>query len=711
MFCIECGAEIEKDVMFCTKCGRKISADKQENALPPIAAVNDKTAHASPKEKTSKKAVLIGIIGLVTAAAVAISAVVAIAALRNTVPSLFGRINVNNNCILYVKDEELFYRDITADSPVQISSSWLKLVNTVSSLYLDAVVNECKLSGDGQKVFFPDKMTEANIDYPNGEIYGYSLYCRNMSKPENDSVKIDSDVWDYIITGDGRYVLYNKGGNSVLYQYDTVNDVKDKVDAGVSMYYLTLSSDEKGFLYFKKDGMYSELYIKNFDGEKEKIDNDVSSCEICSDSLNELYYVKNDSLYRKTAGADKEKIASNVKKILGVTADNGIYYTKSNSSEGGCLLDYVDDNGWFDDLSLSEPVKPEYPQRADYDDYDEYTLALNTYYFDFDQYKIKYEEYLSNKKLNAYKNALKEHPAMIDTDSLYYYDGKDEKIVSNTYYTDYKISNKSAQNPIIIFSSIDSTEVKKVTLPAVILDNPEHTDVDSDVIQKIYYDYLDNVHKGLKNFLTVGDKATELFELEGDLSGQTIYYSGLRIDNEGRNIYIIDIAKAEEPGGMYKISIEDGKPKKEEIYDNDIGTSLLYISSNNNLIYFKDYDERKWQGDLYMDLKRMDYDVYCLNLTYDNIRNKVYYFSDTSSSPFNGTLKVSDGTDKIKIADDVSQYSVLLNGNVMYLKDYNEKHDVYDMYLYKDGESVKIAEDISAACICSSSRFDYLSGF
>lgn len=357
MFCPYCKKEIEDDSLFCSFCGSRIEvttekdklcsekhpnydeqkstefastlrcgASKAEKSEEEPVTVLDTPETPKTKKQLPHKAVMFGAIG----AAVIAVLIIAI--------SLFSGIGKSkDNVVFYVKDQEIFFSDLKKDSEAwQLTSRLFDddnideeelIFSSSSSSYEDIAgvsyyLGACTyVSEDGKYIFFPDKNDDD--DY-----YGLKLYYREVDKPEEEAIKIDSEVWDYTVNTSATLVTYIKGEEGNLYQYKIGEDSKDKIASGVIDYWVSDDGDKIGYLNTE-----GSLYLKYTDKDKEKIASEVSSIEYLNDKITTAYYIKDDSLYKQVEGEDRVKIASDVYSVIEIYDSGEIYYLKSEPEE------------------------------------------------------------------------------------------------------------------------------------------------------------------------------------------------------------------------------------------------------------------------------------------------------------------------------------------------------------------------------------------
>lgn len=644
MYCSKCGFKLTEGSVYCEKCGNKVEAPKIIAPMPfPTQTV--------PKKKSRKKGFLFALIGILTAAVITGGIFV--------YPLLNESIQKESSepvpdVALYVKDGELFYRDIYKDQSIQVSRNLIEDEskfedNEIKDLY-NNLKYETYIKNNGKLVFFPDKITKSNLTV-HGTIKKYSLYWRNMNISDSEPVKVDSDIWSYFTSKDGKYVVYVKGDDYQIYQYNTEKDEKEKLEISANDYMyraFSLSDDKKRYLIFTNE---EELYIKSFEEPLEKIDVNVSEFNFMPDSNEQIYYVKNGSLYIKKIGQEKEKIASNVgneKDILGYTdgvkkayKDGTMYYIK--------------------DLLFSE---------SEYVDFD-----TGSRKFDGNDYSSS-----NSLKLSKIKEAL---DAICSRElTLCFFDGKQEKEIGKI--EDY-IPVLSDSSPIFYYTTYDMTMYEKVKAS-------DFTDFESeaDAAKAIKSQVWVNLRKCRKDYIAFRDKSKEITSLVEEYG----YIN--KIDE--KNCYFFK-STFNGLNDVYKASIENKELTDFQLIESDVAS--FNVTPDDRLIYFKDKSQSEYMdiGDLYIDGEKIDYDVLSIRYPfngfyYKEITKSLYYLKDYTDS-FGGTLKCFNNGEKTKISNDVLKFYVLSQGNVLYLKNYNKEYNVSDLYLYRQGESIRIDEDVS----------------
>ncbi len=672
IFCQECGVQVSDEDAFCQNCGASLQLKAEPiKSTPTVAAPIEVTVPPETKKpfRLSKRLIAIGIaaIALITAGAVAIT----------VLPNIFG--GGKRNYALYIKDGELFYMDIDDREPIEITDN-LFYKNMKDEDILEAgytLSYYTQVSKDGDTIFYIDKTDEDES--------GVNIYYRSLDDVEQEPVKIDSDIRGYGINDDANMVTYLKGDDLDLYQHNLID--KEKIANDVRMF--RVSDDGNQVLFVNKE---NTMYLKSLDEDKEKIDIDVSSIDYIDEDFETVYYTKDDNLYKKTFGRDKVKIASDIKYILSIYDSGEIYYVKGEEKELS-LKDYVIDDKKKADAKLTMPTSPEYPSRYDfygyyeeyddyYDDYyteygfdeDAYDEAYEQYQKDYTEYEKKRDEYYEKQERDRIRERLEDRTIENTVKSLYYYDGKTEKLLKDNFGEYKDIASDAA---VAVFSVYNQAKIEKVKLSQI--------DSVSDLEDKV----TEALYSNEDRCIAVGDTVSVIKEENAE---------NFYITSDGKAVYFIDNIEEYNDnnnyrsfGDAYKIEISDKKPGKPKLYDKDVSTYNAYLTTENQYVYFKDVEDGA--GELYIDKKKIDFDVAVHR--YNVLENgDVVYMTDWDDKKSHGTLKYFDGK-RQKIDDDVYNYHLTPDDEILYLRDYSKKRYKGDLYIY-DGRSEKIDQDVSA---------------
>lgn len=645
VFCINCGTPIPAGSEFCQNCGASQSAPVTQNEKP-----------------AKKKAPVGGIIGAVAAVVVLLLVVLGVKA-------LFGGGSKTIDYAFYIKDKEVYYTEAGKKTSTQVTDEFIdgsdignsELANAATELGYYFIKSD-----DGKLMFYPDKIDAYGDN-------GFNIYYKKTSKlgKDDEGEKIDSDILAYSVNDAATLVTYiNDDGD--LYSYNVKKQEKEKISGDVEQY--EVSKDGKT-VYFLNDE--DDLYCWTRGKDKDKIDSDVT--EVCqnTDDFKTIYYLKEDSFYKKTQGKDKDKIASDVSRVFYVYDSGAAYYIKDNS-ENQSVSDYVYDDKAEEDLNLTEPTWPQYPSRYDYSSTTAYDAAVEAYNKEKEEYDSKLQEYYQKLERDNMREQLEgDMEFYLECYELYYYDGKDEELLSDCFLSrdDY-----ATGEPVIVYSALDMESVEKVDLS------------EFSNIYDMQNEIMDALNENARHYVASKDQVTMIetenaqdFVING--KGDTIMFYG-------------DVDEEESEGDLYVVEVKNGKPSKPELYDTDVYINNLMVG-NAYIRYYKSYEDRT--GDLYIDKKQVDYEVYTQNLSYDSESNTFYYYVDYDREEGEGTLKAYNKGKASKVADDVA-YHRLVDGKLYYISDYSSKNYKGELYFYNGKKSTKVDEDVVAFMSATSSK-------
>lgn len=668
--CPKCGNPLDARAKFCSACGAPVEASAEPASAPAniVPEMSDAEAYVAALPGTkkklhpSKRTLLFGGVGLVCVALVALLAVL-----------LANRGSDEQNYALYLKNDEIFYTDFSKDSAFQISQALGKAYDGDFSDISYLLGDYCYMTKDGKLLFYPEQIA--------GSDTGVTLCYRQVQNEKEEPVKVDSDVRYYAVNDKATLVTYMKGNEGALYQYDIKKGEKNKIYNAISSF--EVSPDGKKIYFSDKE---NALYFWTSGKDPQKLSGNVTEkIQVCDDFA-AVYYNENGSLYKKVEGKEAEKLASNVSKIL-LTYDTGeVYYLKAKSDASGSLLDFVQDDMKDIDATMTEPQMPTMPRYFDYPSTEAYRAAFEQYKSDYKQYWQAKEDYWTKSVRDNLRNGLAEVQLPESQCTLCFFDGKQEKVVSESFvYSEYEqlqYYDCSENTPVLVFRSFDAQKMPSIKL----------SEVDS------IYDVQEAVSDGLEEaeqfVLAVGATATEL---------QTRQTTGFTLTADGKTLYYVDnLKQGELCGELYKMSISGTVPGEPELYDSDVYAYDFYDFGGKPL-YYKNFSDNKC--DMYLDKEIIDYDVSYRNMTVDAENGKILYLCDWSYDDPVGTLKLFDGKAPEKIADDVYTYTLMPNGNVLYLYNYDTVYKKGELHLYKNGESEKLEDDVQEIIYCYQNRY------
>lgn len=670
--CPNCNKELNEGITVCDGCGTEIVEESVTAPVTEALVPEEPIAEPPEEKKLPKMALILGGIGAV-AIAVVVLLIIAISALSGSGKSA-------ENYALYLKDSEIFFSDLKKDGEVWqltnrlVDSDDLDDEDMAEAGYMLGMYTH--MSEDGKYIFFPDKIGD--------EDEGFNLYYRETTS-ESEAIKVDSDVRRYTVNTSAKIVTYIKGEDGNLYQYKLGDDSKDKVASELSDFYVTDKADK--IVYLNTEG---GLYLKHGEEDKEKIAGDVASIKYVSEDCSTVYYLKDDALYKWVEGEDSVKIASDVYSVIKIYDSGEIYYTRE--MEAVSLIDYVLDDMNIADVAMVEPEYPDYPSAPadypyswEYDTYAEYEAAYEAYekaYEDWsdecermeDEYDAAMEAYWEKAARDELREDLKDETMEDGRYTLYYYDGKEAVALTEDFASIYSYEYTVASDaPVISYEAYNRMDLSKVKL----------SEIDS------LYDVKELIEDALfsskERYIAVKGNAT-VIEQEKEADCFAINASGTIV------YYIDDVPEDKNYGSLYCLSISKDGVGKPELYDEDVSTSYSYFMNDSDFVYFKDFKSGK--GELYINKNKIDYDVYAYSVSHDSDSGNVFYFADWNDDKEYGTLKVYNGKESSKIADDVHKYTMTPDGQILYLYDYSLNYCKGELHQWSKGDTRKIDDDV-----------------
>lgn len=686
MFCEECGTPMTEDMLFCPKCGAK--AEREEKAaepmqetvappqmlqcqgvvppIPPTPPVlpmgGKKAASGKTPGKRSKLPLIIAGIAII---------VILAAMLYFTVNLLLGGGgSASNDTLLYLKDESLYETSVRKIEPVELDED----------AYDEEADNGLgvRCSEDGRYLFY--------THHYDGD--GMTLSCIDRKDRDAGAIKVDSGTMYFSLTPDNR-VLYLK--NNSLY----INDLEDKEKIASEVGNFQLSGDGKKVLWETlEDG---RMYVQDTDlkTEKEKLDSDVEGISYASDSFDRIIYRKSGSLYLLENLSEKEKIASDVNSVVSVV-ENGneiqILYEVVEESEQS-MMDFVQDDLAASDAAMTEPREEDYQTtkivegwwgpREQVETSDEYYQKMEEYYLKMDRDGLREE--LKNNTFNLPRTSLCLYDTSSDEKttilegymeiSSYY---QDRIKVMEGYY-EYNSGYKGINGKALASCTYVSEEALPKVKFSELFENGNWFSLE----EKIEEAFEDNA----ATYLVLGSETVEI--LDGDRR-----LDRLSVDEEKNRLYAVTYEEGE--AGFENFEIGEIACSGDDIgtYNKLYEDAYLIIGCfGGNIVYAKELADGG-SCDLYYNDNRVDSDVdaYTTYLCYDG---NILYAQDMTDEGVM-TLKLYDGKETKKIADDVSDCLYYDQNKVAVLVDYSTKSMRGDLKLYNGKELEKVDTDVIA---------------
>jgi len=615
---------MEEGCLFCTACGSKLETihSPQEISIATQSALSRKVLKKFP----------IKIIALATTIILVVSAVIIVNPFKSKSYSSFS----------YIKNSEINLTLSSKIMPFQITN---KLNDTNKSISADTgFLSSSKLikySTDGRYIIYPDKVTADNYS---------SLYFRDL-KADNTkadaSIKIDTEIPfngsfnNTAISSNGKKIFYIKGSDKNLYFHNLTD--KERIDTSVDYFYI--NPDGTMIVYKKENNIYRKEI--GSDKEKEKLFSEASLVAV-SEDLKKIYAVQAGSLYIKEGDNESQKIASDVETLLANYDNNALYYIKT-VNDTVPLSNYVTDDFSESDAAVNKP------------NLSDFVTVRQSGYFqqtitDWNAYNSAKEKYDAKVARDALRAKLKSEKITITNKSLYYYDGKTETAITDNLGYSSLISKEA---PIMIYSKFKQTEISKKKLSEIKSTSDVKTLVEAaKALSPEKYIVMNAVEN------VISQTRAQAFNFNKSLNA----------------LYFIDEYSSENQSGtLMEMSLSGGKPGIPAEIDTDV-TSLQFRVDSDAYYYFK--NQKNGIGDMYENKKSIATDVLVSKVKSIKGKSDLVYFSDYSSKSQAGTLRIYNGTKAEKIADDVHAFVILSEKYIPYITNYSVAKAAGDAYLY-----------------------------
>lgn len=677
-FCPNCGTQASKSAAFCGNCGFSFQTMTQPQPQPQPQPEPQPEFQPQPqpsKAKTAKTAVTGFFSGLMEkisvipkkflalgggAVALLLVAVILLSIFLTGGP---------NNYALYIKDGELYYADVDNFEPFEVTDN---LYDTDYAL--------AKLSSDGKTLFYLDETYNTS---------GSVLYYRSVNDPDEEPIKVDSNVDFFVINNSGDIVTYFKKDTHTLYQHD-LNE-RTKIASDVADFAVT--PDGETVLYTIKKDDETNLYYKEWGEDAVKIASDIQYVAYVSEDLETVYYTKggtkeDDStaykdyvLYKSEDGEEGIKIASDIN--YAIVFDSGeIYYTKSETQKID-LADYVNDTYKDSDATMVMPTRPQYPSYTWGMSNEEWNELLAKYNNDVAAYNTAYDAYQDKLDRDSIRKQLNNMSFDFTNYTLYYLDDGEEAIKVCDNFSSFEATG--INRAVICYSAYTlSGEIEKVNID------------DIDYAEQIEYMVRDAFEEDKEYYAAVKSTASKL-----DIGENEYLDSYITFDESDEYLYYLVMARkddddtsdttVEDSGNLMRVDVSKDAPGTPAVYDNEVADYVVY--ADENVVYYKNVKDS--QGDLYVNTEKVDSDVYTGRFYYDVNNDNMTYFVDYNAEKEKGTLKQYDGDESVEVASDVHRYVVTPDGQILFLADYNLDRSKGDLYLYDGGKPEKVDEDVS----------------
>ncbi len=457
------------------------------------------------------------------------------------------------------------------------------------------------------------------------------------------------------LSQDGKKLFYFDKEEGYLYVRD-VSGSKDpvKIDEGVTEYVVNDAANL--VTYIKQDGTESILCQHDLKERKKISSDNVTDFVVTRDGKKIVFLTADGDLYPVTKKEKGEKISSEVDSIEKVNKDlSKIYYTKNDSLylKNGKKNDKIAKDV-YDIVNIYDSGEFYYISHVNEESEDNVSTGFVT----DEEGNIDIDKTVENyAKSNGFVGY-----------TLHYNDGKNDTKIGDVVKDYYHGS--AEDKPVMIYATIDVSAATK------------------DINAENIYEKLGEMYKERKYYVLIEDKSLEISD-SADISN-------VNLSSDGKTLYYIkDISDEKYIGQLCEVEVSK-KLGKEKTIDEDVYGAYISRTKSGNYIYYKDVDQEKNEGELFVDKKSIDQDVYLGYRTFIPDSKLLVYFVDYSKEKSEGTLKSATLKGKVnKIAEDVYDYEIALNGQILYLYDYNTENSRGELYISTNGkQGKKLDEDV-----------------
>lgn len=645
-FCPNCGSTVTAGSAFCESCGFK---------LGDMPETETSAAQVSPPGKNKRSLML----GIGAAAA-------AVAAAALLVPALRSGGGAKNGGVMYLKDGGMYGAAPDKPGKKAVEYSYDSYRNSDERVMRGFVSGFPLLSPDGKYQFYMEDIEWDDSAYQ----ISYTLYGKKSQKDEG--VKIDSRITQHELTADNQ-VVYVKDKN--LYISD--REDKEKLASDIEDFCM----DKAGKIVFwttrDPDDDTEALYICDVSAkemEKTKLCAGVEGFEYSSD-LTSIYFLKNEAIYRIKDFQKEEKILNGYGDGEEGSFDfvnNTLYFFEPEPMEIA-VIDLVEDDMAIADAEMTEPNAKDY----------QITEAANGWVpertvIDRDRYDADYEKYRKKLQRDRLREKLREYRITLDLYSLYYYvDGEKQLIAENC------LSSIAGNNRInagdaaafVAYSKCSDTAQTKPMLSQI----DDVSDVTSEYYKKLYETAETCISSGGKTaVLEIGEE-------------EQLMHDTYALDKE--QLYLLAALDGKDACILYSVDLSEKSFGMVQMRDEDV--EELVGAGNGCVYYFKDITDRM-TGDLYCNKKMVQPDVSIYRSEMVPESGALVCMTDYDNRKDYGTLVMMEGSEKTKIADDVSYWHIMDKDAILLLTEYNNDRARGDLRYYNGKAAETIDVDVRA---------------
>ncbi len=643
-FCPNCGSAVEGGSVFCEACGFKLEA--AQTAAPAEQA-------GPPKKKNLTLAIGIG------------AAVVAVAAGAMIAPALRSG-GAEGSSVMYLKDGGMY--GVSLDKPgkgaVEYSDDSYR--NSDEGVMSGLVSGYPLLSADGKHRFYMEDIERDDNSYQ----ITYTLYYKKSQKDEG--VKIDSRITQHELTADNK-VVYVKDEN--LYVSDRNN--KEKLASGIGDFCMDKAGKLAFWTTYDPAEYTKDLYICDLSSkemEKKKLCAGVEGFG-CSEDLTSIYLLKNEALYLIKNFQKEEKLLNdyNDEDTVGIDwVNNTFYFFQSEESEIS-VMDLVEDDMASADAAMAEPDIKDYQRREAANGWVPERVVT-----DRDQYNADYAKYREKLQRDDLREELRGRKVTLDLYSLYYYVNGEKQLIADNCLGSMNSNdrmNAGDAAAFVTYNKCSDAAPEKMRLSQI----ENVSDVTSEYYKALYNTAVECVSSGGREaVLAIGEE-------------EQLTYNTYALDKD--QLYFLTGEAEEDAYTLYSVDLSEKSFGAVQKRDDDVDD--IEGAGNGCVYYFKDITDRM-TGDLYCNGEMAQADVSVYRSEMDPESGAVLCMTDFDDKRNYGTLVMLEGSEKTKIADDVSYWRVMDEDTVLFLTEYNNDRSRGDLRYYNGKTAETIDVDVRA---------------
>ncbi len=428
-----------------------------------------------------------------------------------------------------------------------------------------------------------------------------------------------------------------------LYDISASQVEENEVLIGVSIYDKVYMSKDNKLIYYpeyinESAGTFTlcKRNLSEKDSKGETLDTDVSSYMINTEG-NVIIYLRGTALtLYQMVGLEREKIDSDVyhfivsedgESIL-YTTIQGIIYLKNKGEDPKEItrtgdIVYIDGN--FDKIYFKEKgILYKITKGIEKEIISKDVEGVINIYESEEAYYFKYNK----RDLNVCE--------------LYYYNGKEEAMLSDQMTMDIYSPEAASEKSVIIYQTEDSIFVA-------------NKDKVSTLDQKIGYEFF--------------------IDPEGSLA----YY--LEDDSESSN--------------LYKVQLTSDETLKSELYDTHVSSEAVLLAEG-QLLYYKNFHEGDsgYEGDLCRNKEKIWESTEVCSLRFDYETGKASYYRRASEFSCDQN-HIYDEKEAQIIGENIASYLPTSTDRVVYLDKEDEDDAAGELYSYRNGEKKKLGEGVT----------------